>query len=62
MKCIKCGRVKAVVAKKDGTYYCNHCGITFEPEDDGTTATTRRRPGSSGRNATWSDGGKGIDD
>jgi hypothetical protein len=34
MKCPMCGRIKAMVDKGDGTYWCNHCKALVDPRDD----------------------------
>lgn len=35
IKCIKCGRVKAVRKLGSGHCFCDHCKIEFDPVDDG---------------------------
>ena len=34
VKCPMCGRIKAVEKKDEREYYCGHCQIMFDPEDD----------------------------
>lgn len=41
IKCIQCGRIKAVRKLADGTCWCDHCNIRFDPVDDGTTGYGR---------------------
>lgn len=40
-KCIKCGRIKAVKPQGDKAFWCKHCNITFDTEDDGNVGRLR---------------------
>ena len=33
-KCPMCGRRKKVQDKKDGTFFCTHCTMLFDPRED----------------------------
>jgi ribosomal protein L37AE/L43A len=34
VKCPMCGRKEAVIDKGDGTYFCTHCEMLFDPRED----------------------------
>lgn len=34
-KCPLCGRIKKVVQRRDGTFWCNHCNVQFDDQEDG---------------------------
>ncbi len=45
MKCPFCGRKKCVHPSGDRAFFCGHCKVTFEPDDEGDyhdRAPTRR--------------------